>query len=103
MATLLHFLRSLAATLLLSFLLSLSGLALLLGGLMLLSLSPMGLLSDPLYVQVSRFLQAFGRGDRTEGMIAIALTLGTVAAVLFVFSAYKRSQRTEWHLAATKE
>jgi hypothetical protein len=98
MATLLHFLRSLAVTLLAGFLAALCGLGLLLGVLGVLSESPVALVSDPLYGLV-----AFGGGDRLEGMFAIALTLGFVAALLFVLSACKRAQRSEWRLISARD
>jgi hypothetical protein len=103
MATLLHFLRSLAVTLLAGFLAALCGLGLLLGVLGVLSESPVALVSAPLYSSVSGFLAAFGGGDRLEGMFAIALTLGFVAALLFVFSACKRAQRSEWRLILARD
>ncbi len=102
MATLLHFLRPLAATFCAGFSLSLCLLSGALGSLMILAASPLGLILNPVYVQVSRFLTAFGAGDRLEGMVAISLTLGLVAALLNGFSAYKRSQRSAWHLAANE-
>jgi hypothetical protein len=104
MATLLHFLRSLAVTLLTGFLLSLltiCTIGILLGCLMALNVSPIGPVSAPLYAQVSQFLAVFGRGDRLEGILAIALTIGVVAALLDGFGSYKRSQRSEWHLAVS--
>jgi hypothetical protein len=104
MATLLHFLRSLAVTLLTGFLLSLCTvciIGLLLGCLMALNVSPMSAVSAPLYAQVSQFLAVFGRGDRLEGTLAIALTIGVVAALLGGFGSYKRSQRSQWHLAVS--
>ncbi|MFK8181949.1 MAG: hypothetical protein AB8B99_01155 [Phormidesmis sp.] len=103
MATLLHFLRSLAATLLAGFLLVLSGLGLLVGGLWMLRLSPVGFVSEPLYIYLSRFLRAFGGGSQIEGMIAIALTLSFVTALMFGFAACKRSQRSTWQLALTED
>ncbi len=103
MATLLHFLRSLAVTLVAGFLLSVSVLGCLLGVLVALNVSPLGIISNPIYEQMSRFLMVFGGGDRLEGVVAIALTLGVVASLLNGFSAYKRSQRSEWQLAATKD
>jgi len=103
MATLLHFLRSLATTLLASFVVLLAGLALLVNGLWVLCLSPVGFLSDPIYVQVSRFFAAFGGGNRTEGIVAIALTFSIVISLFLSFLAYKRSQRSAWHLIATED
>lgn len=103
MATLLHFLRLLVATLLAGFFLSLSGLGLLLGSLVILSQSPVAMLFDPVYEPVSRFLMAFGGGDRIEGIVAIALTIGFVVSLLSGFSACKRNQRSTWHLAATEK
>ena len=109
MATLLHFLRPLAATFCAGFSLSLCVLSGTLGGggggggsLMLLAASPLGLVLNPVYVQTSRFLTAFGAGDRLEGIIAISLTLGFVAALLNSFTTYKRCQRSEWRLAANE-
>ena len=99
MATLLHFLRPLAVTFFAGFSLSLLVLGGVLGGLMLLAISPADFIFDPIYTQLNWFLVAFGAGDRREGMVAIALTLGTVAALLNGFTAYKRSQRSVWHLA----
>lgn len=69
---------------------------------MLLSASPVAIVSDLLYAQLSWFLAAFGGGDRLEGMVAIALTIGFVTALLSVFSACKRSQRSEWRMTAAK-
>ena len=103
MATLLHFLRPLVATSLAGFLLSLGGLSSVLLGLMLLSLSPVSIVSGPVYGQVSQFLTTFGGGDRIEGIIAISLAIGFVAALLSLFSQYKRIQRSEWHLAASRD
>lgn len=100
MATLLHFLRPFAVTFIAGFSLSLCVLGGLFGSLMLLAVSPVSLVLNPVYVQVSRFLTTFGAGDRLEGMVAIALTLGFVMALFSGFSTYKRSQRSEWHLAA---
>ncbi len=110
MATLLHFLRSLAVTLLAGFLASFCALGLLLGGLMLLSESPLpkpvswpvAWVVGPVYAQLNWFLTAFGGGDRLEGMVAIALTVGFVAALLSGFSACKRSQRSEWRMTAAR-
>ncbi len=99
MATLLHFLRSLAVSLLTGFALSLLLLGLLLACLMGLHASPMAFVSDPLYLQLNRFLAVFGGGDRLEGIVVIALTLGVVFSLLNGFGSYKRSQRSEWHLA----
>ncbi len=103
MATLLHFLWqflwSLAVTLLAGFLLSICALGSLLGGLLVLQESPAASIAQPCYIQVSRFLAVFGGGDRLEGIVVIALTIGVVTALLGGFSAYKRSQRSEWHLA----
>lgn len=103
MATLLHFLRSLAVTLMAGFLLSVGALGCGLGALMALSVSPLAMISNPVYVRVSRFLAVFGGGSQVEGVFAIALTLSFVASLLNGFSAYKRSQRSEWHLAATED
>lgn len=103
MATLLHFLRSLVATLLAGFVLALSGLGMLVSSLGMLRRSPVGFVSDPLYVQVSKFLTAFGGGSRTEGMIAIALTLSVALSLLFGFAFCKRSQRSTWQLAMTED
>ncbi len=102
MATLLHFLWSLSVTLLAGFLASMGGLGLLLGGLIMLGESPVALFSDPLYEQLNWFLTAFGGGDRLEGIVAIALTLGFVAALLSGFSACKRNQRSEWRMTAAR-
>lgn len=99
MATLLHFLRSLAVSLLTGFVLSLVLLGLLLTCLMGLRWSPVAFIADPVYVQLSRFLAVFGNGDRLEGIVAIALALGVVFSLLNGFDSYKRSQRSEWHLA----
>lgn len=101
MATLLHFLRSLVVALLVGFLLALTGLSLLLGGLMAIDISPMSFIVAPVYVPISQFFAAFGGGDRIEGIIAIALTVGVVVSLLDGFSAYKRSQRSEWRLAVS--
>jgi hypothetical protein len=102
MATLLHFLRSLSVTLLAGFLVAMCGLGSLLGALIVLSESPLAWVSAPVYAQLSWFLAAFGGGDRLEGMVAIALTVGFVAALLSGFSACKRNQRSEWRLAAAR-
>ncbi|MGB3296242.1 MAG: hypothetical protein WBB01_24920 [Phormidesmis sp.] len=99
MATLLHFLRSLAVSLLTGFVLSLSLLGLLLACLVGLHVSPVAFVTDPGYLQLSRFLTTFGNGDRLEGIIVIALTVGIVFSLLNGFGSYKRSQRSEWHLA----
>ncbi|CAN5745933.1 hypothetical protein BH23CYA1_BH23CYA1_08600 [soil metagenome] len=99
MATLLHFLRSLVVTLLAGFLLSIFALSTLMGGLLVLQASPVASIAQPCYVQASWFLAVFGGGDRLEGMVVIAVTIGVVTALLGGFSAYKRSQRSEWHLA----
>ncbi len=101
MVTLLHFLRSLVVSLIVSFALSIFTLGSLLGGLLVLQASPVAPIAQPCYVQISRFLAVFGGGDRTEGIVAIALTIGVVAALLNGFSSYKRSQRSEWHLAVS--
>ena len=102
MATLLHFLRSLAASLLTGFVLSLLLIVLSLAGLMGLHASPAGFVTDPLYFQLNWFLAAFGEGDRLEGIVVIALTLGVVFSLLNGFDFYKRSRRSEWHLATSK-
>ncbi|NJM96707.1 MAG: hypothetical protein HC800_05490 [Phormidesmis sp. RL_2_1] len=73
----------------------------LLGGLMALNGSPIAFVSDALYMPLSEFLKVFGGGDRLEGMVAIALTLGVVASLLYGFSFYKSSQRLAWHLAVS--
>lgn len=98
MATLLHFLRSLAVALLTGFLLALMALGLLLGGLMMIDVSPVSPVSAPAYELVSQFLRAFGGGDRIEGIVAIALTVGVVFTLLVGFGSYKRRQRYQWHL-----
>ncbi len=99
MATLLHFLRSLVVSLLTGFVLSLAVLGLLLACLMGLHISPIAFVADPVYLQFSQFLAVFGNGDRLEGIVAIALALGIVFSLLNGFGSYKRSQRSEWHLA----
>lgn len=99
MATLLHFLRSLAITFLLVFVLAFGGIGSVLGCLMLLEWSPAAILSQPAYVGASQVLMTFGDGDRLDGIIAIALTLAFVAALLDSYKAYKRSQRSTWHIA----
>ena len=101
MATLLHFLRSLAITFLLVFMLAFGGIGLGLGGLMLLEWSPASALSQPAYIGASQILTVFGGGDRFSGMMAIAMTLAFVATLLDSFSAYKRNQRSAWHMAST--
>lgn len=103
MATLLCFARSLLTVLLTAFVSVLVAISFFVGGLWELRRTPIGFVSDPIYVQVSRFLSAFGNGNRTEGMIAIALALSFVIALLSVFISYKRSQRSLWHLAADKD
>ena len=102
MATLLHFLRPFAVTFLAGFSLSLFVLGSAFSGLMVLAISPVSLIFNPAYVQLSRFLIAFGAGDRLEGLFVIALTLGLVASLLNGFTTYKRSQRSAWHLAANE-
>ncbi len=101
MATLLHFIRSLAVALLTGFLLTLAGLGLWLGGLMALNASPVWFISAPFYVHTSRFLAAFGGGDRIEGMIAISSAVGIVFSLMIGFGSYKRRQRSAWHLAVS--
>ena len=103
MATLLHFLRSLAVTLLASFVLLWVGLELLVSGLWTLRLFPVGRVSESIYVQVSRFFTVFGGGSRTEGIVAIALTLSFVISLFLSFLSYKRSQRNAWHVIATED
>ncbi|MGB7086990.1 MAG: hypothetical protein WBD47_15630 [Phormidesmis sp.] len=99
MATLLHFLRSLAVTLLTSFLLALVTISGLFAGLMALNISPVAFVVEPLYIQIGRFLLTFGGGDRIEGIVAIALTVSIVTTLMSGFTSYKRRQRFEWHLA----
>ena len=96
MATLLHFLRSLAVSLVTGFVLSLLVLVLLSAGLTGLHALPATAITDSVYLQFNWFLAAFGGGDRLEGIFVIALTLGVVFALLNGFSFYKRSQRSEW-------
>lgn len=98
MATLLHFLRSVTVALLTGFLSALMALGLLLGGLMIIDVSPVSPVSAPVYALVSQFLRAFGGGDLLEGIVAISLTVGVVFTLLVGFGSYKRRQRYQWHL-----
>lgn len=98
MATLLYFLRSLAIALLVGFMLSLSGLVSLLSGLTMLEPSPLGAIAQPLGRGMREFLAAFGGGNSWEGAIAIALTIGVVAALWSLFEAYKHKQRDSWRM-----
>ena len=70
--------------------------------LMALEVSPVAAIAQPFYHQLNVFLTVFGGGDRFGGMVAIALTLGFVASLLGGFGSYKRSQRSEWHLAGSQ-
>lgn len=105
MATLLHFLRSLAVSLLMGFLagfvMTVTGLGMVLMSLVGLQASPLATLTEPICTPVSQFLSVFGRGDRIEGIIAIALAIGLVATLLQGFRRYKDSQRSTWQLAAS--
>lgn len=101
MAPLIRLFQSITAYMLAGFLLSIAALGALLGALVVLDRSPLGFLASPYYFQLSQFLKAFGGGDRWEGMVVIALTVGLVAALLGCLGAYKRRQRSQWHLAVS--
>ncbi|MBE9080241.1 hypothetical protein IQ241_23625 [Romeria aff. gracilis LEGE 07310] len=89
MATLLHFLRSLAITLLVSFLIPLSGLGLLLGLLNLGQLSPAATASSVALQQMLTFLSVFGGGDPVQGIVVIGLAASLVGGLFDAFAAYK--------------
>ena len=100
MATLLHFLGSLAISLLMGFMLTLSALASALSGLTLAKASFAGDVAEPLHQWMQEFLAAFGGGNCWEGTVAIALSVGIVSALWRVFGAYKHKQRKTWRLTA---
>ena len=102
MATLLHFLRSGAIALLLGFMLSLSGLVGWLSGLTILKGSVMSAIAQPLHQWTRTFLIKFGGGDCVEGTLAIALTIGVVAALWNGFKTYKCWQRDRWRLVGAR-
>lgn len=100
MATLLHFLGSLAIALSVGFMLSLSVLVGGLSSLAIFKTSPVRAIAQPLYQWMREFLAAFGGGNCWDGAIAIALTVGVVTALWHIFSVYKHKRRDSWRLIA---
>lgn len=100
MATLLHFLGSLAIALSVGFMLSLSALVGGLSSLAIFKASPARAIAQPLYQWTREFLAVFGGGNCWDGAVAISLTVGVVSALWHIFSIYKRNQRDSWRLTA---
>lgn len=100
MATLLHFLSSLAISLLTGFMLSLSALVGTLSGLTIAKASVVGAIATPICHWMQAFLAVFGGGRCWDGAIAISCTVGIVSALWHTFSAYKHKQKNIWQLTA---
>lgn len=100
MATLLHFLKSLAISLWAGFVLALSVLVGGLSGLAIAKESSVDAIAQPLYDGMREFLAAFGGGSCWDGTIAIALAVGVVSALWRILSGYKHKQKNIWRLAA---
>ena len=100
MATLLHFLGSLAIALSAGFMVSLSVLVGGLSSLAIFKASPARAIAQPLYQWMREFVAAFGGGNCWNGSVTIALTVGVVSALWHAFSVYKHRRRDSWRLAA---